>query len=58
MTYDLGYEILPNGDIITSDGKPRDVDELHLKMMAEQAAREGRKIEFRFRAPTKEELEP
>ena len=48
VTYDLGYQIMPNGDIITSDGKPRDVDEIQLRMVAEQAAKEGRTIQFRF----------
>jgi len=48
VTYDLGYRIMPNGDIITSDGLPRNVEELQLKMVAEQARKEGREITFRF----------
>jgi hypothetical protein len=55
FTYDSAYRIMPNGDIITSDGRPRDVDNLQLQMVAEQAAKEGRTIEFRFRAPTEGE---
>ena len=47
-TYNLGYRIMPNGDIITSDGKPRDVDRLQLQLVAEKAVKEGRAIAFRF----------
>jgi hypothetical protein len=48
VSYDLGYEIMPNGDIVTSDGAPRDVDQLQLRLVAEQARKEGREITFRF----------
>lgn len=45
---DVGYAIMPNGDIITSDGKPRDVDERARKCAQEEA---GRPLAFRFRTP-------
>lgn len=51
----LGYAVLANGDIVTSGGQPVDVDEWKLRFVAEQAAKDGRKIEFKFRAPTEEE---
>ena len=57
VTYDLGYRILPNGDIVTSDGKPRNVCEVQMAMVAAEAAKDGREITFQFRAPTPEELE-
>ena len=47
----LSYAIKPNGDIVTSDGEPRCVDDLMLRLVHEQAEKEGRKITFTFRRP-------
>ena len=47
---DLGYAILMNGDIVTSDGEPRDIDQVELRLACEMAAAKGMPItEFRFR---------
>lgn len=54
--YDCGYAIMDNGDIVTSDGKPRYVDDVQLRYIQNKADREGRKIEFRFRVPHPEEI--
>lgn len=54
VTFDLGYIVMPNGDIITSDGKPRDVDEIQLRTAQELA---GHPLEFRFRSPRPDEID-
>lgn len=55
-TYDLGYAIMDNGDIVTFDGRSLYVDKLQLRMVQEKADREGRQIEFKFRKPTTTEM--
>ena len=54
VSYDLGYVVMPDGDIVTSDGKPRVVDEVQLRLVQKAA---GRVFEFKFRAPRPEEVE-
>lgn len=53
VIYDFGYAILGNGDIVTSDGKPRTISEVDL-ILAQNIA--GGEMEFRFRKPTPEEV--
>lgn len=48
-TYGTAYAILPNGDIVTADGKPCSVDGHQLDIVEERAAKEGREITFQFR---------
>ena len=54
VVYDMGYAVMDNGDIVTSDGLPRivSVDDLHTAMRLS-----GRGLKFQFRKPTPEEAE-
>ena len=54
VTFDLGYAIMANGDIVTSDGQSRMVSEVDLRQ-AEKLAR--RKLDFKFRVPRPDEIE-
>ena len=54
VTVDLGYVIMLNGDIITSDGKLREVDGMQLRMAQDIA---GHPLEFTFRAPRPDEID-
>lgn len=54
FTVDLGYVVMSNGDIVTSDGKPREIDEMQLRMAQDIA---GHPLEFRFRAPQPDEID-
>ncbi len=52
---DLGYAILADGSIITSDGEPRCVDDFQLRYIQELPENKGRDVQFRFRKPTEAE---
>jgi len=54
-TYDMAYSILPNGDIVTSDGLPRAIDDIQLKIVKDAAKERGEVITFQFRSPTEKE---
>ena len=52
-SFDMAYAILPNGDIVTSDGKPRKMSSEHADIAYAAAQKAGR--EPHFRAPTAHE---
>lgn len=52
---DLGYTILADGSIVTSDGEPRCVDDHQLRYIADLPQNKGREVRFKFRKPTEAE---
>lgn len=46
-TVDLWYQVMPNGDVITSDGTPRRLHDEHAKIAIENAKKHGREVTFR-----------
>jgi len=55
FTYDLGYSVMQNGDIITSDGKPRLLSDEHAKIAKANAKKAGKPVLFREPLPHERE---